>query len=629
MSRVSIKSTVSNQYKHSVTPSTLLSLDFGEYGVTRCIEGQLGENYESIASNGILRLQPQVFPPYGKLYLNQAAFFVPAHQLYEHYDAMREGMTSERGSKVLNPCFSSSNINLFFINPSFSYSSYLLSTSLGSVTDPTLASSIALADKSDFTFIVFENNQVTYQYYKLTPIGRRYYKLLKSLGFDFVQFGYDPNAVSSADRDVLIAASTFYPNIYPLLAFCKIYVDMFQNGHFYNSSVLTSLLDHIRRGQSFTLSGVNLFVVSSTFAELTREGLGFILDSIMVPHKSNMYTEAFNSMVSPSGSPYSADENTNINNYMNPSSGNGVSPLVTSNSDNLPVFGSDNVRTDVSSGFLTDFGLRTLNWFANFVYKRNLVGSKAVDRLFANFGVEPDERKFNFVKKLSEVSQRINFHPVVSNADTYDSNTQEGKVVGAYSGFAAEGMQLNYNYKLNEYGYIIQVAYLTIDPIILHGFNPQVLRINSLDFWTPGFDAETVRAIPSCEISHDKNFVVSTSNHHPKDIYGFVDSYDDYRQMRDIVAGDFVHEAKAFIFARDYSRLGPAFKPQTDEVHYYGKVSNPDLTNPFYTDSSLGDRFYLGLDFSIDYISGIKNKDNSLKVLAGDTTVAVGGNLMD
>ena len=625
MSRVSIKANASNQYSHNFSPTTLLSLDFGEFGVTRCIEGQLGESYDSIVSNGILRCQPQVFPPYGKLFLNQASFFVPSHQLYEHYDAMRADMTVERGHKVMNPLISSVDIIRFFMNPDHSFSNYTLSTVYATHSDPTTSQAIADSKKSDFTFIRWSNGAAVYVYYKLTVPGRRYYKLLKSLGFDFVQFRYsNPQSSSAVDNDIL--ASDFYPNIYPLLAYCKIFVDMFQNGHFYNSSLLTALLDSIRTGRSYSLGSVTFYSVSSNSSLLTPSGLGLILDSVLVPHKSNMYTEAYNDIVSPTGV-IGVDESVNSLPSVSVTDGNGVSPLVSRNGFSGVINGTDGVNIDVSSQQLSDFGLRTLRWFADFVYRRNLVGSKAVDRLFANFGIEPDERQFHYVKKLGEISQRINFHPVVSNTDSYNSQTEEGKVLGAYAGFAAEGMSMSYNYKLREYGYIIQVAYLTIEPLIMHGFDPQVLRRLPLDFFTPGYDAETVRAIPACELTYDKNFVVSLSNHHTKDVYGFVDTYDDYRQMRDIVAGVFVHEGEDFCFGRDFSKVSE-LKPQTDFVHYYGKVDNVDLTNPFYTSQSEGDRFYLQLDFDIKLQSPVKSKDNALKVPAGNTTVAPGGNLM-
>lgn len=627
MSRVSIKPNASSQYKHHFSPSSYLSLDFGEFGVTRCIEGQLSEHYEGIQCNGHLRLQPQVFPAYGKLYLNQAAFFVPTSQLYFNFASFRSNASVDKGIRVGTPCVDSLSINQFFVNPSNAYSAFNLSTLISSYTDPTVSQALVDADKSDFCWVIDDSGVVKYRFYQLTPIGRRYYKLLKSLGFDFVQFEYDSSASSAS---VIKSRSSFYPNIYPLLAYAKVFVDMFLNGNMYNSSLLSALLDSIRFSKSFTVGGQTLFSFGTNLSELTVYGLAYILDSIIVPHKSNMYTDAYNSMVSPLGVT-GADESISKLPMANGASGM-VSPVSSSNSSsalNQPSVGTDYVGTSNSS-FLTDFGLRTLNFIADFVYRRNLVGSKSVDRLFAMFGFEPADRSFNFVKKLAEKSTRINFHPVLSNSDTYNAQTDEGKVVGAYSGFAAEGLELHYDYKLREYGYIIQIAYLTVDPVILRGFDPQVLRLYPFDFFTPGYDGQTVRAIPSCEVCIPKNFTDAVLNKRTKDVFGFVNSYDDYRQMRDIVAGDFVSGgAKDFLFSRDLSKISSALKPQTDAVHYYSKFDNPDMSNPFYTSQSEGDRFYLELDFDIDLVSPVKSKDDSLKIPSGYTVVAVGGNLMD
>lgn len=627
MSRVSIKPNASSQYKHHFSPSSYLSLDFGEFGVTRVIEGQIGEHYEGIKSDGHVRLQPQIFPAYGKLYFNQASFFVPASQLYFNFVSFRDNDSVSKGVKVMSPTINSLYINKFFINSSNAYSPFTFSTLISSYSDPTTPAALADADKSDFGWVIDDNGVVKYCFYKLTTIGRRYYKLLKSLGFDFVQFEYDPSAANST---VIKNRSSFHPNIYPLLAYAKVFVDMFLNGNMYNSSLLSALLDSIRFSKSFTVGGQTLYDFGSNSSELTVYGLGYILDAIVVPHKSNMYTDAYNSMVSPLGV-IGADESlSKLPNL--PNSSGLVSPLANPNNalaDNTPNFATDYVGTSTSN-FLTDFGLRTLRFVADFVYRRNLVGSKSVDRLFAMFGVEPADRGFNFVKKLAEKSTRINFHPVLSNSDTYNSQTEQGKVVGAYSGFAAEGLELHYDYKLREYGYIIQISYLTIDPVLLHGYDPQVLRQYPLDFFTPGYDGETVRAIPSCEVCLSKTFTDGVLNRRTKDVFGFVNSYDDYRQMRDIVAGDFVTGgAQNFLFSRDLSKIQSALKPQTDGVHYFSKYDNPDLSNPFYTSQSNGDRFYLELDFDIELTSPIKSKDDSLKIPSGNTVVAVGGNLMD
>lgn len=72
--RVNIKPASTGKYRHNYDVMTIASMDFNQLvisSVTECVASDEVNNYRGKAR---LRLAPQVFPAYGKLYLKSAAF---------------------------------------------------------------------------------------------------------------------------------------------------------------------------------------------------------------------------------------------------------------------------------------------------------------------------------------------------------------------------------------------------------------------------------------------------------------------------------------------------------------------------------------------------------------------------
>lgn len=619
MSKLNLLAGASKSSNHHYAPYTLTSMDLGDLLPVRSIECLPSDSWNKIAANGVIRLQPQVFPPYGRLQLRTAAFFVPEHQLIETSEALHSGMKTYKGKNVLVPSFWSTEINKYFANITRSVKVYSVAAA-----DYDL-SNMPNENTFDFAYITNENNVLTYNFYKLNYIGMRDYKVIKSLGYDFTYYALSG---SNLDYAAVNASANYKVSALPLLAYIKCYSDMFISGVQYNASMLVKLLHDVHNGVTHYDTYGSVVYDSSTgmFNSVFFE---LVFGQIRVPHEQNMYTEAWNTPNSPDG----IISNSSLN-MLN-------STLLSPMTDGVGS-ASSSVEGDIHNNFyyslefqidskLSALGTKMLLAFDKFVKRYNLSGSRAVQRIYAQFGIKTDDYNSHFVHKLYEGRETINFSPVMSNTDTLN---QGGMAVGDYAGFGVSGLNFNFNYKCSDYGYIIILSWLQIIPIQLHGVDPTVLRQNAYDWFTPQFDGQTIRAIPFTEIMANKfcNHMSSDGND-AKSPFGFTNIYDEYRNMRDVVSGEFVNGlARNFSFNRDYGKIAQAqviAGPQSNAVQYYDKYLNADLSNPFITGMQSGDRFYLEFEFDIDATRPVMSDSESYGLGVGDTELSKNGVIMN
>lgn len=703
MTKLNLKSASQGLYHHSYKPSSIVSMDISQLNCVKIIEVNPRDKFTKIHGDGFLRLAPQVFPPYGKCYIKTAAFFVPSYQLLEYADAFHQNMNQYKSKACILPRMRAYDINRLFSLDSVIGASLQLSTLVDSSTNPVDDRDLPSVNEFDFHNVVEDPDNAgapLFNYYKLNERGRYFYKVLKTLGYEFVSFEYRSTYINT------IKTADYYVNVMPLLAYTKVYVDMFVNGNFYNTSTVVALLNAIHSGESYIVGTDYAYTYSSGILSLF--GLALIFTHVLLPHEQNMYTEAWNSANSPDGtspqlrmlgtqpsglvSPYidmdaGSLQSLSTSNRLDldggvthitsniaadgslrlkktgregaPASGDNFDRLFTSSAYNSQTFQYDNGFvngkndsvpasemmqyysglkvnniTQAQTPSLSAFGLRVFEALDRFVQRNNLAGSKAVQRLYARFGIKSDDFNAHFVHKLFENSEKIDFHPVMSNADTV--STGNGKALGSYAGFAASGLNIDFNYQSNDYGYIIVLSWIQIVPLLMRGFDPSTLRLNPQDFWTPEFDGQTVRAIPKCEVSVNRlGNGEETDDNTDSSVYGFTNLYDDYRNLKDTIAGDFINENfKSFMFARDLSVIRESghttLKPQLDAVQYYDQYDNPDMTDPFLFSKEDGDRFYLEIDWDIEAQRPIRSASDTFNLGGtGDIEIAKNGVMMN
>lgn len=614
--KLNINSARKGNSSYTFSPLSLVSLDFGRLQPIMSFGTVVGDSFNNVSGKGLLRCSPQIFPPFGRMNLKSASFFVPDSQIFSWSSAFHSNSVQWRG-QVANqlPQFNQYEINDFFISNSFIAG--LCST---------VSSNPATAPASNtYDFSIPTNTRssglTNLTYFKLTPLGWKIYAVFKALGYDFVTFPTDFNA-SETYAQVLAANSSLISAV-PFLAYAKVWNDFFCNSYQSDKNVVSSALQNIYLGKDVVISGTTYYTASSFTVRFDL--LLYMLSHMHLPYESNMYTNAWNDVNDPTG--------TEFNNLNQVNQQSLISPFGSSDEGEFASIDVDNQHTSHRSTAngsgrvsFSQLGHRTLQAFDNFVRRRNLVGSKAVQQLYALFGVQPDEWSKDYVVKLSENSSRVNFSAITSQSDTV--NGSNGKPLGAFAGTGLGGFDLQFSYNANTYGTIICLAWLNIDPIMMHGLHPDVLRIKPLDFYTPDFDGKAYRPIPLCEVTGGKALDNDVSG--SISTYGFTNMYDDYRNMRDVVAGSFLDDTtRNFAFMRDMTEVrrvlgafGSSIYPQISEVQYWHIDGSSDITNPFITAAAAGDRFWFCVDWNIKCTRPILSSENSFD-LEGEGNLSI------
>ena len=127
-------------YHHSYSPISVGSLDLGELACGLCVESVPKDDWTKFSGRGLIRLAPQIFPPYGRAFIKTAAFFVPESQLYEDALSFHNNQAQYLTSTVKMPHFSSYDLLGLFSDIAYSSS---VATSANPTTDsnwPSVAS---------------------------------------------------------------------------------------------------------------------------------------------------------------------------------------------------------------------------------------------------------------------------------------------------------------------------------------------------------------------------------------------------------------------------------------------------------------------------------------------------------
>lgn len=636
--KLNIKSAVSGRTSQVFSPYTLASLDFGRLQPMMLAECIPSDEY-SFDGKGLMRIEPQVFPPFGRLSVRSASFFVPDYQIVSSATAFHANLTTFKGVPTQLPRIKNYWLNAMFatnIGPDFSTNYPPLATLVAS--NPAIADApLYMTDESkDETYDFVYPYNISYPvasdytglcYYKMTDYGRKIYAIAKSLGYDFLSMTY---ASTSDTQASYFAKNECWISAMPLLAYFKIYSDYFLSGPEYNTNPVSVLCNLVYNNKDVTFPGTSTGIYTASSASFNISGLKFIrnyFDYCRVQFEQNLYTTAWNNTNAPLDVVSLQQYGTNNNSIISPVSSS-TSNSIRGNSGSISV-DSSQISHSTSSPVVGTFTSKGHDWlmaFDRYVRRKNLVGTHAIRQIYAQFGINPSQAGFMNVIKIQDSSSRVTFNAITSTSDTKSGSS--GKALGAYGGQGISGLEFKFNYKSDCHGYIICLSWLSIDPILEKGMKPHVLRTSPLDYYNPEFDGKAYRPIPYSEVSGCRSTITDLSA--PTKIYGYTNIYDDYRQIGDIVCGAFADKTtRDFAFMRDLSAIVLAGRrPQDAIVKYYNSyTAGIQLSNPFLNDDAL-DRFYIGIDWTIRKTSNIKSSEDAFELGMGDTTVVKNGDML-
>lgn len=420
------------------------------------------------------RLQPMPIPTMGRAQQNIRGFWVPYRTLLSYWNNFITDTYefNPRYSRV--PIISSLEIEQLLISSEMS--------------EP-----VSVDTPSDFLY----NDGSTSSPKKFTPLGRKVYKILLSLGYDYTV------------RNL----GVINYNALALLAYFKVINDWYYPSQYVASSPLSRFLNDFYTGRTNVITHTDLLEA-------------FKYASAVDMYNPDYFTSAFDHPDGPS-----IVNNTSV--IFNDITNDSTSVQLSDNK--TPVLNTDvNLSTGSSYTQISEYGLHTLHALSDYMKRHQLAGSRALDRYLARFGVTLSTEKLNRSTYIGVKSTPLQFSSVESNSST------DGAVLGDYAGKGQSFIQDSFTCNpQNEYGIFMIINSFVPQVGYVQGIDRHNLHISNYDFYTPEFDALGNQAISKLELYNNINSYIANSADVVNSVFGFTPRYSEYKVPRDFLTGDF------------------------------------------------------------------------------------------
>lgn len=439
----------------------------------------------------VVRPNPLVVPTFGRIRQNLRHFFVPYRLIFPNWEEYINDVIAsnyDASSQVIGvPSFTADALTeLFFFrsNPSDTTSAYGLAQVVASPTTSPL--------NYDFTF---GSNK-----WKLTRLGRNFYKVLYSLGYDLVGSG-----------------KTFYFNALALLAYAKVYSDWYANSQYLNDAIYLKLQRYLKfndPSSALTLGASDLYDI-----------LLFVRPA---QYDSNPYFEdAWDNPVAPNSNQFTAFS------FADPTSNSGS--YVTTLANGTPEMSQDTgTSTSLGTKYLHD-ALQKLS-----IYQRRhaLSGARAIDRVLAEYGLQTDYLKSQRSIYVGFSSNDVDINSIFATAN--GSNSSGDSVVGDYAGAGIGRGQSTMLFQNDEEGIFITISTIQPSGGYYQGYDRVNRHLTKAQFYQAAFDALGVQSIEKGEvyISRDLDNFITSADDYSKH-FGFTGRYGEHKRSINRVSGDF------------------------------------------------------------------------------------------
>lgn len=430
----------------------------------------------NLRSRMFARFEKLAVPSYVRLNYRTMSVFVPYHQIMDGSDSFFANQQFFKGKLNSLPLIYQDNVSALFVDSTFSTS--VPSSDTGTTRD------------------FYVNNQG----YKFTALGRYCVKVLSLLGYVWYS-GINVNG--QQDGNFKMPEGQW--NALPLLAFCHAYNCYLSYSANYNISLLSQLLEDIKRDPSLILTAARLKV---------------LLYNILLTYEESFFSSLWKN-------PFSS---TNVVGYDKKQlvadplqySVDAVGPDTESTSVGWTAEGGTSPYADVISS-LSAQQVRLLLKFDDFFRRSNFAGSKDVEQIYSRFGVKIDDYKTRYPYFLGETSSEVHIGDVTSTSPSDDE-------LGAYAGKAIADGDASFNFTSNDYGMVFVFAWFAPRPMYFKGADPATMRFAPLHYYTPEMD-EGFQAVV-------KKWMMSPSNTMDSDL-GFTQLYSEYLWHKDYIVGDY------------------------------------------------------------------------------------------
>ena len=424
----------------------------------------------TVSAEAYSRLQPMPIPTMGRAQQNIRAFWVPYRTIMSSWNNFITD-TYDGTSQNKMPILSSSQIQRLFAMEEMSISTGEL----------------------NMDFIINTGNQSLY--YKFTSFGRKVYKVLLSLGYDYT----------------LSNLGNISYNALALLAYFKVINDWYYPSQYVADSPLSGILNSVFTGNDVILTSDELYKAFKYAAAVDM-------------YNPDYFTSAFDNPEGPSvvnnGSVIFKDITQTPQ-----------TSQVGIGSNNTPVMQQDPQYTPTQ---ITEYGLHTLHALSDYMKRHQLAGCRALDRYLARYGITLSTEKLNRSTYIGVKSTPLQFSSVESTSST------ESAYLGDYAGKGQSFIQDSFTCNpQGEYGMFIIINSFVPQVGYVQGIDRHNLHLSNYDFYTPEFDALGNQAISKLELFNSIVNYTANSEGVVNQVFGFTPRYSEYKVPRDFLTGDF------------------------------------------------------------------------------------------
>ena len=546
--------------------------NFLQFNVSKAIE-LVPDQALDVVHKCFTRLDPLPVPTFGRARVVHRAFWVPMRTIFPawndfitdtpHYYSVSN--TTQIVPHV--PYVTNDKLCEVFLHSDFS-------TAEGGAADFTYCK----YDLTNLTSIPPEEEEGTTELLPLletisrtfTPLGKYAYKLLRSLGINLIWTNANDDRIS----------------MLPIYAVAKIYYDYYYPAQYINdddSSYLNALLT---RDVDPTLFPAQVTGLQRIFKILYN-----------MPYSSDYFTSAWDNPAGPSDDHFSDVEISDVTIQ-------GVGPNNNPGSQYAGTVSTETNGTPTIGGVVSQYAINALRALSDYMRRHQIVGSRALDRYLARFGVTLASEKLNRCVLIQEYSQDIQFGDVTSTADTDGANL--GDYAGKAVSFGCDGYPVTTG---KEYGYYIVITSIMPKIEYYQGIQRQNQHLSRLDFFTPEFDALGTQAI-GCKELYCPDSPLQYDYTYQEKVFGFTPRYSEYKVPYNLLTGDlslpsFRTSSEAWTLFRDMSPLAVV---DGDPVLRYGlehglnfilSTDKAQYNRIFYVQSDLVDHFKMSHSFEI------------------------------
>lgn len=564
-----------NRTNVSLSHNHISTIDFNQVNVVQVTDCIIGDEHHNVISP-FVRLAPLAVPTFGNFSLHLCTFFVPYYQVFKYFDAFITGGNSVGNIQTRQLPM----LQLYDL-----YRSLILNTDCVEVTD---------GGHTDIVIDTGSAQAPEVHGYRFGRRAKQIYKILCSLGYpatDLASYG---------------DSRTHAFNALPLLCFFKGFNDWLTMSATYSQSDLTAFLqDPYQR-------------IGSTL--INHDSVISILDNYIHPLiGSDYFTSAYNAPINAvnlsSNPQVDLGFFDKLRNQIVPENSVSTNP----NENSIYINNQKNV--------LSEYTLKFLRSFDSFVRRNQLAGTRPAQRILAAFGLKSEDFRSNYAHLVNHAVIPFNVADVTSTA----ANADPALGLGTYAGQSIASGKYEYNYKCDDFGCLITIAFVDVKAQYRSAISALALKQTNLDFYQPDFDGVGLmpisRAQLYCNPTLGPNMEIDAG--HINSVFGFVPRYEEYRSEFDKVSGDFLiyDTMDSWHFARNFAQSNALRKalPQSHDFQFTGNEFDRIFTAEVSDNEDVADHFFCVFNINHSAVRPIKSRAGSIDMKEGQIQIASHG----